>query len=416
MDEERPVSVPQIHDCIVVGAGAAGITAAIFAARGGADVLVLESRPKPGAKILVSGGGRCNVLPSKVELSDFQGSGSRNSLRNILMSWPLDDVREFFEADLGVPLKVEASGKFFPQSDRAKDVVDALLAKLEASGARLVPGFRVSGIEHREHGSFVVRSEDGQERHGRKLVLATGGRSLPKSGSDGAGLEFARALGHSVAPTYPALVPLLSADERWVQLSGVSLRARVEARDAERLLETRSGDFLFTHRGFSGPVILDMSRHLTEPDSTAALFVQWGGGQPGEWEARLASAGGSTVSALLRRELPARLVALLLDRIGVSGSAKVAELPREKRKTLIEQLERFELPVSGDEGFRRAEVTGGGVPLAELRGRTLESRQLPGLHLCGEILDVTGRIGGFNFLWAWVTGRIVGRAMAKAGR
>jgi predicted Rossmann fold flavoprotein len=407
------VNAASAKSCIVVGAGAAGLVAAIFAARAGVSVVLLETRPKPGAKIRISGGGRCNVLPSRVTLDDFHGSGSIHSLRNILYSWPLEEVREFFERDLGVDLKTEASGKVFPVSDRSRDVLDALLHALERSGAQLRAGFRVGDVERSVEGWFTLRSEEGESLEADALVLATGGLSLPKTGSDGAGLRLAANLGHSLVPTYPALVPLLATEEGWAELSGVSVAVRMSAYVAGKLVEEREGDFLFTHRGFSGPVVLDMSRHVTQPGLATILRVQWGGGEPGLWDRRLREGGKRTVGSTVKRAIPERLATRLLQISGVDPALRLAELAREDRMRLVEILERFELPVSGNEGYRTAEVMGGGIPLGEVDAATLESRVAPGLYLCGEILDATGRLGGYNFLWAWVTGRKVGQALGR---
>lgn len=399
---------------IVVGAGAAGLMAGIFAARSGASVIVLETRPRPGAKIRVSGGGRCNVLPSKVALDDYHTAGSAHSLRNILFSWPLDEVRAFFESDLGIPLKVEPSGKVFPQSDRSRDVVDALLDALRRSGAELRSQSRVGGIVRRDDGRFEVAVSGGEPLECGRLVLATGGLALPKSGSDGAGLEMAAGFGHRVTPTYPALVPLFSRDLRLRALSGLSVRARISVERGDKRIDEREGDFLFTHRGFSGPVVLDVSRYVTQGDSDIVLRVHWGGSAVGDWETVLLEGGKATVGSAIRRHLPDRLVVALVRRVNVESSTRLSELKREARRQLVDTLERFELPVRDSEGYTTAEVTGGGIPLDEIRPATLESRLVPGLHFCGEMLDVTGRLGGYNFLWAWVTGRNVGRAVSTA--
>src|SRR5262245_48048733 len=195
---------------VVAGAGAAGMAAALFAGREGARVLLLETRPRPGAKIRVSGGGRCNVLPSEVALDDFHTSGSRHTLRNILFSWPLAPVREFFERDLGVPLRIEPTGKMFPVSERPLDVVEALLRECASAGVVLEGSFPVAEIRRCTSGTarFEILAADGRRVLAHRVVLATGGLSLPKTGSDGRGLEMARALGLAVVPTYPALVPL----------------------------------------------------------------------------------------------------------------------------------------------------------------------------------------------------------------
>jgi predicted Rossmann fold flavoprotein len=387
--------------------------AAIVAARCGKAVTVVETRPKPGAKIRVSGGGRCNVLPSRVSIDDFHTEGSRHVLRNIVMSWPLADVRAFFEDDLNISLKDEISGKVFPVSDRSRDVVESLVAALWQSGATLRSSCRIARIERRETGGFQLVSSDGGKLECEQLVLASGGLSLPKSGSDGAGLNMAVALGHGMVPTYPALVPLLSKDSQWNKLTGVSLRVRVRVERDQRTIDEAEGEMLFTHKGFSGPVILDMSHYITR-DRGVALRVHWGGRKVDDWNDVLRQGGRATVASTVRRYLPSRLAALLIDLAAVEHSIRLSELRRADRDRLVDVLSRFVLPVNGNEGYATAEVTGGGIPLGEISPRTLESRIVPGLYLCGEIIDVTGRLGGYNFLWAWVTGRKVGRALATA--
>lgn len=403
----------------VVGAGAAGLLAALFAARSGARVLLLETRPRPGAKIRVSGGGRCNVLPVEMALDDYHTSGSRHALRNILMSWPLAEVRAFFERDLGIPLKAEPTGKLFPVSERPLDVVEALLAACARAGVLLVCGARVVGIEAAAAGGvaggarFILRGETGQHVECARLVLATGGLSLPKSGSDGGGLTLAGGLGVATVPTYPALVPLLTDDRRWKSLAGLSLPVELCAVRGERRLETREREFLFTHRGFSGPVVLDMSRHVAAPDAGGIrLVARWGGAAAPDWDVMLRPAGGRHVATILRRHFPDRLVEAFLDVAGLPRDRRESDFTRDERHRLAEVLQNYALPVVGNEGYSTAEVTAGGVALDAVRVRTLESRAVPGLYLCGEMLDVVGRIGGYNFLWAWVTGRRAGEAAA----
>ncbi len=411
--------VPGPVDVAAVGAGAAGLLAAIFAAREGARTVALETRAKPGAKIRVSGGGRCNVLPSVMELADFHTSGSPRTMRNVLFSWPLEEVRAFFERDLGVALYVEEdTGKVFPRSDDAREIVAALLDALRASGAELVAPFRVVDLAPpaAPGAPFRLVADDGRELRARRVVLATGGLSLPKTGSDGGGWELARRLGHTLVPTHPALVPLRTSDTAWTDLTGISCRARLTARRGDRVEEQRTGELLFTHRGFSGPVVLDVSHNRTRPGAgDVVVEARW---LPDEvdWEGALRRGGRGTVGGVVREHLPRRLAAVLLATAGVPPEQRLAELTREQRRAVERALTACPLPVDGDEGYRTAEVTAGGVPLAEVVTKTLESRVVPGLHLCGEMLDVTGRIGGFNFLWAWVTGRKAGRAAALAAR
>jgi hypothetical protein len=418
---EQRVKPGSAHDAswpfVVIGAGAAGLLAALFAARGGVRTLLIESHAKPGAKIRVSGGGRCNVLPSSVELADFHSEGSRNALRNVLFSWPLAEVREFFERDLGVALKVEPTGKVFPMSDDPSEVTHALLAACARAGVTLRAGVRVSALRTRESGGFELALASGETLRAERVALCTGGLSLPKTGSDGWGDQAAERLGHTLRRRYPALVPLLASDSRWAGLAGVSVRARLSAVRGGKLLEARTGDLLFTHRGFSGPVALDISHQLARANhSGVKLVAAWLGEDERAWDARLREAGARSVQALTRARLPRRLADALVARAGVEPARACARLTREERTRLAVTLGACELEIAGDEGYRTAEVTGGGVPLEEVHTRTLESRRVPGLYFAGEILDATGRIGGFNFLWAWVTGRKVALVVAGEHR
>jgi len=245
------------------------------------------------------------------------------------------------------------------------------------------------------------------------VVLATGGLSVPATGSDGAGLAFARRLGHRVSPTYPALTPLTADPHPHADLAGVSLAVRLRAPGTRPAFETRGG-FLFTHRGWSGPTVLDAS-HLAirgrDGGSRQELLVAWAEPDADIWDERL-QGGPGTVTALLARHLPRRLAERLALEAAIERDQPLARLRREDRRALVELLTAYPLPWTGDEGYRKAEVTGGGVALAEVHPRTLESRRRPGLFLCGEMLDAFGPIGGHNFLWAWSTGRAAGLGAA----
>lgn len=399
----------------VVGAGAAGLTAAIFAGRKGVRALVLESRERPGAKIRVSGGGRCNVLPSVSTPEDFHTEGSRHSLRKLLASWPLPEVTAFFERDLGIALKVEDTGKVFPVSDDPREVVAALLGALERVGGRLAAGCRVAEVRRLEQvggasgARFELSTAAGQLARARRVILATGGRSLPKTGSDGAGLELATRLGHQPRASYPDLVPLIAGDPGWGELAGLALRACLRVERDGRIALERTGDFLFTHKGFSGPVALDVSWQLTAPFAQGGtLRAHWLGRSNPDWEVWLRRGGARTIELALRDELPRRLVQRLIALSGVPAERQLAQLSREERQRLVDVLASCPLSVAGDEGYRVAEVTGGGIALEDLEPGGFESRVVPGLHFAGEMIDVQGRIGGFNFLWAWVSGRKAG--------
>jgi hypothetical protein len=396
---------------IVVGAGAAGIVAAIFARRAGARVTLLEATGNPGQKILISGGGRCNVLPQRFQPGRFVSETPRLAIR-LLRAWRLDAVRAFFEDDLAIPLVLEpGTGKLFPASQRARDVRDTLLSAAERAGVRVRRNARVIDVER----SPLAAVLENGKMAGDSVVLATGGLSIPKTGSDGAGLAIARRLGHRIVEPYPALTPLRSDRAEHRALAGVSVDARLRAGGPGAPLAS-DGGFLFTHGGYSGPAVLDVS-HAVVRDPAAAVRVAWTGLSPEQWRERLLGAPGpAKVETILSRALPARLAGVLAAESGVPGGETIARLRRETRLRLVETLSRYTLPVTGHEGFGKAEVTGGGVSLEEVDPRTLESLRAPGLFLCGEILDAFGPIGGHNFLWAWVTGRTAGLAAAGASR
>jgi predicted Rossmann fold flavoprotein len=259
-------------------------------------------------------------------------------------------------------------------------------------------------------GPWTVRLAKGEAVSAAAVILATGGLSLPGTGSDGAGFEILRRLGHTVHPTYPALTPLTLDPPRYAPLAGISRAVTLSAPMAKRA-STAHGGFLFTHRGYSGPAVLDLS-HLAVRSRLAGgplqpFLVQWTEMDAAAWD-RLLREGTGTVISLLRRHLPDRLAEALLADAGVDGARGLAQLRREERRRLVEALAHYSLPWTGDEGYRKAEVTGGGVALSEIDPRTLESRLHPRLFLCGEILDAFGPIGGYNFLWAWATGRAAG--------
>jgi predicted Rossmann fold flavoprotein len=396
---------------VVVGAGAAGLTAAIFAARGGATVHLLERTADGGKKILISGGGRCNVLPSELAPERFVTDSAPRLMRGLLRSWPLVQQRAFFEHDLRIPLALEVeTGKLFPVSNRARDVRDALIEQARALNVSLHFNVQFNGLEQ-DNGGWVVRTAGGSVDASR-VVLATGGLSVPSTGSDGRGLAIAEALGHRVNAVYPALTPLLAASGAHVDLSGVSLAARVRARSGSgtKVLATNGG-FLFTHRGYSGPAVLDLS-HVAVRDAHATLRVQWDGLDRAFWESRLRGPEefvSTVVSTCLR---PRRLALRMIEEAGIPRDRRTAELRREERTALLERLTSYVLPWTGHEGFKKAEVTGGGVALDELDPRTLESKRHKGLFLCGEMLDAFGPIGGHNFSWAWATGRLAGMGAA----
>ena len=412
----------------VVGAGAAGLLAALFAARSGADVILLERTDDGGRKILISGGGRCNVLPSVPRPDRYVTDSSPNTLRKILRSWPLAEQVAFFQEELGLRLeREEETGKLFPASHRARDVRDALVARVREAGARIWFGAAVTDLapvspppggppRTETRPPWRVGIDGAPALEAGAVILATGGLSVPATGSDGAGLALAQRLGHRVNPTYPALTPLTATPHPHADLAGVSLPVTLRAPGARPPFETTDG-FLITHRGWSGPAVLDAS-HLAirgrADGSRQELVVQWTALDADAWDALFSAGGMATVRSTLGPHLPRRLADHLCGDAGVDPDTRLSQLTRAGRKSLVTVLAAYPLPWTGHEGYRKAEVTGGGVDLGEVDPRTLESRRAPGLHLCGEILDAFGPIGGHNFLWAWATGRAAGLGAAAS--
>jgi len=392
--------------------------AAIFAARAGAQVLLLERTADGGRKILISGGGRCNILPSRLDETRFITDSSPNTLRKIVRSWPLAEQIRFFDDELGLALVEEVeSAKLFPASNRARDVRDGLLALAARHGARLLANVHADGVQPLEHDRWRVTIAGAEPLDVDAVIVASGGLSVPKTGSDGFGLQVARKLGHTINKTYPALTPLTAEPNAFTELAGVSLPVTLTAHSSERTA-TATGGFLFTHRGYSGPSVLDVShvavRSKAPKAELAQITVRWSARDADGWLRALRRSGNRSVRTVLREELPDRLADVLLYFANIDVGRSTAELTREERTALIETLVNGPLPWSGDEGYAKAEVTGGGVSLAEIDPRTMESRLHRNLFLCGELLDAFGPIGGYNFLWAWATGRAAGMGAADA--
>lgn len=408
------------------------MAAAVFIRRANParSVLLLDGARKPGAKILVSGGSRCNVTNRVVSERDFWG-GRPTLIRRVLRTFTADDTIRFFQL-LGVPLHEEAGGKLFPDTNRSRDVLAALLRGVDGAGVGLLADHRVLDVSAAGHpmaaldqsGRFTVVTGRGTIGC-RYLVLATGGESLPKSGSDGAGLRFARRLGHSIVPTTPALVPLLLDDADGAsihrRLSGVSHTVALHLWTDGRIAVRQHGSLLWTHFGISGPVALDMSRHWLRaqadgrtPRLTASLSPSQSFDQlDAHWTSAAATRPKTSLLIALSAHVPGSVAAALLTRLQIDPAGELAHLTRSDRRRLVQALVAWPLPVTGCRGYSHAEATAGGVTLDEINPATMESRRCPGLYLVGEMLDVDGRIGGFNFQWAWSSAFVAAQAIGR---
>jgi predicted Rossmann fold flavoprotein len=408
-------------------------------------IVALDGARSLGAKVLVAGGGRCNVTHDTVDESSYAGS-SRHAIRNVLARFGVDRTIAFFR-EQGVELKREETGKLFPVSDRARTILDALLRAADDAGVEIWNPWRVHRVE-RDDGGFVIQEASGpspmgddgthpaQALRAKRLILAPGGKSLPKSGSDGHGYAIARALGHSLTERVtPALVPLLLEKGHAItELSGLSAIVTLELRNAgARRLAAFTDSMLCTHFGISGPVALDISRYFLAEvpragTSSASLHANWFPGFTREaMDAALLEVARVHPSWTLARAVcsfsapegkstpvPERLARTLVTLAGLDPSTPLHAITKEQRRSLVTALTELHLPITGDRGYTYAEVTAGGIPLAELNLKTMESRCCPGLYLCGEICDVDGRIGGYNFQWAWASGFVAGCAAGEA--
>jgi predicted Rossmann fold flavoprotein len=410
------------YDVAIIGGGAAGLATAIFTRRlnPNRSVIVLDGAKKLGAKILVSGGGRCNVTNAAVTERDFWG-GRGAIVRNVLRAFGVRETVAFFR-EIGVTLHEEHDGKLFPDANRARDVLDALLEEASRVGATILADYRVDGVIV-EANAFALLTAHGPISAAR-LVLATGGRSLPKSGSDGTGYDIARMLGHTIVATTPALAPLvLDNDVLHRELQGVSHDAELTVWIDDRVSIRLAGSLLWTHFGISGPVALNASRHWARAkieNKEVRLTLNFCPSSSFEaLDAQLVdlaiSRPRASIVTLISTLLPTAVASALMSHIGIDPETGASHLTRPDRKRLIHGLMEWNLPIADTRGYNFAEATAGGIDLAEIDPATMASRACPGLYLVGEVLDVDGRIGGFNFQWAWSTAYVAGRAIARSG-
>ena len=410
------------YEVVIIGAGAAGFLAATQAARRGLRVVLLEKNRKPGVKILMSGGTRCNLTQATDRRGIVEAFGPQGSfLHSALSVLGPDELVVLFEAE-GVPTKVEPTGKIFPVSNRAVDVVEALRRMLERSGAELRLDEPVVSIERAGDG-FSISTPRG-ELQTEKIVLTSGGQSYPGCGTTGEGYAWAKQLGHKIVPPRPALVPLLS-DAPWVhELSGVTVPdvlvrivdanvSEAKQQPAAKPLAERRGSFLFTHFGLSGPVVMDVSRAVTaRPDAGAWQAVcDFVPALHEQQVSKQIAAGKQTVLAAIAEWLPKRLAEALLAESGLPGNRRVAELSKKHRNQLLLALKRMPIPIRGSQGFKKAEVTAGGIDLREVDSKTMQSKLCPNLYFAGEVLDLDGPIGGYNFQAAFSTGWLAGQSV-----
>jgi predicted Rossmann fold flavoprotein len=403
-----------IWDVAVIGAGAAGLMAAVHAAERSRRTLLLEKNRKPGVKILMSGGTRCNITHATDNRGIVAAYGPPGRfLHSALAALSVEATIDFFEAE-GVATKVEETGKVFPVSNRAADVLGALLRRLQRSGATLALDEPLLDLRRSEVGFTLLTPK--RTLHAVRVVLTTGGQSYPGSGTTGDGYRVAAQFGHTIIPPRPALVPITTSTPWVAELRGLTLPdIAVRVLDGETVLDRRRGSLLFAHFGLSGPVVLDLSRAVSgharpeslrlEIDLLPALREE----DLGEFLRRESAASGKRqLAGVLSAHLPRRLCDTVLILASLPVDRGAAALSKVERAKLVQQIKALTIPITGTLGFKKAEVTAGGLALDEVDSRTMRSKREPELFLAGEVLDLDGPIGGYNFQAAWSTGWLAG--------
>lgn len=409
-------------DCIVIGGGAAGMMAAITAAAGGAAVTLIEQNQKVGRKLYITGKGRCNVTnccSAEEVLRSTPGNGK--FLYSCMEHFPPAAAMEFFQG-LGVALKTERGNRVFPASDKAADIIDALLQEMRRKKVELVQA-RCTGLL--TQGGAISGAETERERFScGAVILATGGVSYPLTGSTGDGYRMARELGHTITEPRGSLVPLCSDDSCCPQMQGLSLKnTGLKVKNEKgKVLYQDQGELLFTHFGLSGPMILSASAHLRRFDReryTVCLDLK-----PALDEEKLderllrdfEERSNRDFSHALDGLLPRAMIPVMIERTGIPPQTKVHSVTRAQRRRLLELLKCFPISLTGPRPVEEAIVTSGGVKVSEIDPKTMQSKLVPGLFFAGEIIDVDAYTGGFNLQIAWATGHAAGQAAARTGK
>jgi predicted Rossmann fold flavoprotein len=379
--------------------------------------LLLEKNRRAGVKILMSGGTRCNITHATDNRGIVEAFGPPGRfLHSALAALSVDETISLFEAE-GVATKVEQTGKVFPVSNKAADVLDALVRRLQRSGAALALGEPVVDLRLAETG-FGLKTPT-QEVVAHRVIVTSGGKSYPGSGTTGDGYNFAARFGHTIMSPRPALVPVKVAAPWVAGLRGVTLPdIRLHVREGDQTLVNRRGSLLFAHFGLSGPVVLDISGVISGHPRPETLLLEIDllpdigmSDLDSYFRTESVGSGKKQLAALLATYLPRRLADTLLPLAGMVADRKAAALSRPERQRLVENVKNLRLPVTGTLGFQKAEVTAGGVALDEIDSRTMQSKRQTGLYIAGEVLDLDGPIGGYNFQAAFSTGWLAGSSV-----
>ncbi len=413
------MSTGKTHDVMVVGGGAAGMMAALFCARGGAKVLLLERNEKLGKKVYITGKGRCNVT-NVCPVDDFLQEVPCNPrfLHAALRFFSPQDLMELLE-ELHCPLKIERGNRVFPVSDKASDVTRALEHALQKAGVELHYHARVQKLICENGCVQGVLLENGQELFSSAVILATGGLSYPSTGSTGDGLLFAKDSGHALSPTRPALVPLNTVEEWPKALQGLSLKnVCLTAVQCGKMVFCQQGEMLFTHFGISGPLVLELSSHLKGNDMKAvSLALDLKPALDAEQldarlQRELKQSGKRHVGSILQTLLPQSLALIFPELCGVSGDCQASQVTLAQRKRIVDTLKSVPITPHSFRSMSEAIITRGGVAVKDVSPSTMQSKHVCGLYFAGEMLDVDAHTGGFNLQIAFSTGALAGQSAA----
>jgi predicted Rossmann fold flavoprotein len=416
------------YDIIIIGGGPSGLMASIAASRSGAKVLLIDKGDKLGRKLGISGGGRCNVTNAKPLDELIQHiPGNGRFLYSALANFSNQDIIRFF-TELGIALKEEDRGRMFPVSDKAKTVVDALVAKVRSQGVEIIVNSPVSEVLFGDGKAVGVRLQSGPTIRSRCVIIATGGKSVPHTGSTGDGFPWVEAAGHTVTELYPTEVPLTSAEPfiRNKQLQGLSLRnitLSVWNPQGKKII-THEGDMIFTHFGISGPAALRCSQFIVklrkqystaEIKVTLDLLPHKSKEQINNETLELARIEAKkSIKNVLKPILPERMIPLLLEKADLDDRLTYDNIPKQPWLAFADLCKAFPIAINGTLSLEEAFVTGGGVHLKEVDPKTMGSKLIEGLYFCGEILDVHGYTGGYNITAAFTTGYTAGMSAAQS--
>lgn len=407
---------PILADAVIIGGGAAGSFCAITAARRGLSVIVLEPNEKIGRKLRITGKGRCNVTNnSDIRTVMNHIPDHSRFLYGALTRFSPEDTMQFYE-DLGIPLKTERGNRVFPVSDKANDIADALQNELRRLGVTIIHEKAVDLIT--EDGRICAVDTSNQRIRTDRCVIATGGKSYPKTGSEGSGYRLASKLGHSIVSPLPSLVPLVSDDRCCAELQGLSLRnIELSAFEDDKSIYRERGEMLFSHFGITGPLVLSASahmRHFGTAEYKVILDLK-----PALDEKTLdlrilrdfSKYQNKAIRNALGDLLPKAMIPVILSRIAVPGGKPVHEITKEERKKLVHELKSFTITINGTRPIEEAVVTAGGVSTDEINPRTMESKLVSGLYFAGEIMDLDAYTGGYNLQIAWSTANLAGNSL-----